>query len=242
DEAPNQAETFVIMKPESEWHTGRSKEQVVDAMRHELEKRPGVDYNFSQPIKDRVEESISGIRGQIVVKIYGEDLNLMHGKLEEIRRILSDTRGSRDVEIYRAGSAQHVVADIDRDATSRLGVSVRDVEDTIESGFGGRVATSMWEGERKVKVRVKLPTPAEGDSATVAHLDVPAGQTRLPLSSFAEVHVDRGRTQINREQGGRFLALKCNIEGRDMGGFVDEVQTRAAREVKLPEGYYMTWG
>jgi cobalt-zinc-cadmium resistance protein CzcA len=242
DEAPNQAETFVIMKPESEWHTGRSKEQVVDAMRKELEKRPGVDYNFSQPIKDRVEESISGIRGQIVIKIYGEDLNLMQGKLEEIRRILDQTRGARDVEIYRAGSAQHIVADIDRDATSRLGVSVRDVEDTLESGFGGRVATSMWEGERKVKVRVKLPTPPEGDVATVQHLDVPAGQTKLPLSSFADVHIDRGRTQINREQGGRFLALKCNIEGRDMGSFVDEAQSRVGREVKLPEGYFVTWG
>src|SRR5262249_32547223 len=111
DEAPNQAETFVIMKPESEWHSGRTKEQVVDAMRAELEKRPGVDYNFSQPIKDRVEESISGIRGQIVVKIYGDDLNVMHAKLEDVRRVLVSTKGSRDVEIYRAGSAQHLVAD-----------------------------------------------------------------------------------------------------------------------------------
>src|SRR6185369_11861134 len=89
DEAPNQAETFVMMKPESEWHTGRTKAQIVDAMRAELEKRPGIDYNFSQPIKDRVEESISGIRGQIVVKVYGENLTLMQQKLEETRGLLS---------------------------------------------------------------------------------------------------------------------------------------------------------
>src|SRR5215470_2910893 len=107
----------------------------------------------------------------------------MQGKLEEIRRILDQTRGSRDVEIYRAGSAQHIVADIDRDATSRMGVTVRDVEDTIESGFGGRVATTMWEGERKVKVRVKLPTPNEGDANAVQHLDVPAGPAKVPLST-----------------------------------------------------------
>ena len=93
DEAPNQAETFVMMKPEEEWHTGRTKDQVVDAMRAELEKRPGVLYNFSQPIKDRVEESISGIRGQIVVKIYGEDMQLMQDRLEEVKRILTDTQG-----------------------------------------------------------------------------------------------------------------------------------------------------
>jgi heavy metal efflux system protein len=248
DEAPNQAETFVMMKPESDWHTGRSKEQVVEAMRHELEKRPGVEYNFSQPIKDRVEESISGIRGQIVVKIYGEDLSLMHEKLEDVRRILAQTRGSRDVEIYRAGTAQHVVADIDREAIARYGLQVQDVEDVVEAGFGGHVATDVWEGERRVPVRIKLPVADEGDASALGRLDIPigdgdsAGQARLPLSSLADVHVDTGRTQINREQGGRFLALKCNIEGRDMGSFVEEAQSRARREVKLPEGYFMTWG
>jgi heavy metal efflux system protein len=248
DEAPNQAETFVMMRPESEWHTGRTKEQVVEAMRAELEKRPGIEYNFSQPIKDRVEESISGIRGQVVVKIYGEDLSLMHEKLEEIRRILAQTRGSRDVEIYRAGTAQHIVADIDRDAIARYGLQVQDVEDVVEAGFGGHLATDVWEGERRVPVRIKLPVADEGDANVLGRLDIPVspngdgGQTRLPLSSLANVHVDTGRTQINREQGGRFLALKCNIEGRDMGSFVEEAQSRATREVKLPEGYFFTWG
>jgi cobalt-zinc-cadmium resistance protein CzcA len=242
DEAPNQAETFVIMKPESEWHTGRKKEEIVDAMRAALEQRPGVVYNFSQPIKDRVEESISGIRGQIVVKIYGDDLNLMHEKLEEVDRILSSMRGGRDIEIYRAGSAQHIVADIDREQTSRYGVPVREVEDVLETGFGGRVATSMWEGERRVDVRVKLPVASEGDPSTIGKLEIPVDKVRVPLAALANIHVDRGRTQINREQGGRFLAIKCNIEGRDMGSFVDEAQALVKKEVKLPEGYYMTWG
>jgi cobalt-zinc-cadmium resistance protein CzcA len=245
DEAPNQAETFVMMKPEETWKTGRTKEQVVEAMRAELERRPGIQYNFSQPIKDRVEESISGIRGQVVIKIYGEDLALMHEKLEEMRRILTQTRGSRDVEIYRAGTAQHVVADIDRETIARYGLQVQDVEDVVESGFGGKLATDLWEGERRVGVRVKLPVAEEGDAATLGRLEVPVGedgQARLPLAALAKVHVDVGRTQINREQGGRFLAIKCNIEGRDMGSFVDEAQSRAAREVKLPEGYYFAWG
>jgi cobalt-zinc-cadmium resistance protein CzcA len=242
DEAPNQAETFVIMKPEADWHTGRSKEQIVDAMRAEITKRPGVVYNFSQPIKDRVEESISGIRGQIVVKLYGVDLTLMQRKLTDVSRILNETRGSRDVEIYRAGSALHVVADIDRDATSRYGIPVRDVADAIESAYGGKLATSMWEGERKVGVRVKQPAPTEGDQFAVGRLEVPTDKARVPLSSLANVHVDLGRTQINREQGGRFLAIKCNIEGRDMGSFVEEAQRRVGKEVPLPEGYYFAWG
>jgi cobalt-zinc-cadmium resistance protein CzcA len=242
DEAPNQAETFVIMKPEHEWTRGKKKDEIIDEMREALEHTPGVVYNFSQPIKDRVEESISGIRGQIVVKIYGEDLNYMHEKLEEADRIITSIRGARDVEIYRAGSAQHIVADIDREATSRYGVPVRDVEDNLEAAYGGKVATSVWEGERRVDVRVKQPAPLEGDVASVGRLEIPVGTARLPLAALAKVHVDKGRTQINREQGGRFLAIKCNIEGRDMGTFVNEAQTRIKNELKLNEGYYLTWG
>lgn len=242
DEAPNQSETFVIMKPESEWHTGRKKAQIIDAMRELLERQPGVDYNFSQPIKDRVEESISGIRGQIVVKIYGSDLGIMQGKLEEVRRVMGSVRGARDVDIYRAGSAQHVVADIDRDATSRLGIPVRDIESVIEAAFGGAVATQIWEEERKVPVRVKLPTPTSGDSFSVGRLEIPTDKARVPLATLARVHMDQGRTQINREQNGRFLALKCNIEGRDMGSFVSEAQAKVQAAVQLPEGYYLTWG
>ena len=252
DEAPNQAETFVIMKPESQWKTGRTKDQVVDAMRAQLERRPGVVYNFSQPIKDRVEESISGIRGQVVVKIYGEDLNVMHEKLTEVDRILRATRGARDVEIYRAGNAQHIVADIDREASSRYGVRVQDIERTVETAYGGRLATEVWEGERRVGVRVRLPTAEEGDAASVGRLDVPVASTgpdgsdkpgpRVALSSLATLRSARGRTQINREQGGRFLAIKCNIEGRDMASFVDEAEARVRREVNLPEGMYLTWG
>jgi cobalt-zinc-cadmium resistance protein CzcA len=242
DEAPNQSETFILMKPEDEWKTGRSKEQVVEAMRADLEVRPGVDYNFSQPIKDRVEESISGIRGQIVVKIYGDDLGLMHDRLQEVKGVLAKTRGARDVEIYRAGKAQHIVADVDRQATSRVGLSVMDVEETLESAYGGTLATAIWEGERRVGVRVKLPSPPEGDIHAVGRLEIPAGAMRLPLDALAKVHIDAGRTQINREQGGRFLALKCNIEGRDMGSFVEDAQAAVKKLVHLPEGYYLTWG
>ena len=245
DEAPNQSETFVIMKPESDWpevatpgkpgkRSGR-KDEIVEAMRAALE-RPGVDYNFSQPIKDRVEESISGIRGQIVVKIYGDDLGLMHQKLDEVKAIIVGTRGARDVDIYRAGSAQHIVADVDREAASRYGVSVRDVEDAIESAYGGKLATSMWEGERQVGVRIKTPIADEGDPASVGRLEIPTEHARLPLAALARLHLDSGRTQINREQGQRFLALKCNIEGRDMGSFVAEAQARVARGREAARG------
>jgi len=247
DEAPNQSETFVVMKPDSDWPKvgprghKRTKDEIVEAMRATLD-RPGVDYNFSQPIKDRVEESISGIRGQVVVKIYGTDLGLMHQKLDQVKAIIVGTRGARDVDIYRSGSAQHIVADVDREAASRYGVSVRDVQDAIESGYGGKLATAMWEGERRVGVRIKTPIADEGDPASVGRLEIPTEHARLQLAALARLHLDSGRTQINREQGQRFLALKCNIEKRDMGSFVAEAQARVAAAVQLPEGYHLTWG
>ena len=241
DEAPNQSETFVTMRPEKDWTTGRTKDQVISAMRSALE-RPGVEFNFSQPIKDRVEESISGIRGQIVVKIYGDTLSLLESKLLEVKQILKGVRGAIDVDVYRSGSATHVVAEINRETTARYGLPVGNIEDTIESAFGGRVATELWEGERRVGVRVRLPSPQSGDIHTVGRLEIPVGGARLPLASLADIRIEQGRTQINREQGQRFLALKCNIEGRDMGGFVAEAQAKVAAKVKLPEGYVLTWG
>jgi cobalt-zinc-cadmium resistance protein CzcA len=242
DEAPNQAETFVMMKPEDQWTTGRSKAQIVDAMRARLTQRPGIEYNFSQPIKDRVEESISGIRGQIVVKVYGTDLGLMQDRLNEMKQVLEHVRGARDIEVYRAGTANHVVADVDRQKTSRLGASVRDVLDALEMAFGGKSATEIWEGERKVGVRVRLPEVPEGDANRISRLEVAVGDARVPLSALTAVKPSAGRTQINREQGGRFLALKCNIEGRDMGSFVEEAQAKVKKLVPIPEGYFVTWG
>jgi cobalt-zinc-cadmium resistance protein CzcA len=126
---------------------------------------------------------------------------------------------------------------------ARMGISVDDVQDVVEGAFGGKIVTEMFEKEQRVGVRVKLPTPIEGDLNTVGQLLVPLPQGgQVPLKTLAHVHTDTGRTQINREQLSRFLALKCNIEGRDMGTFVDEIQQRVGASVQLPEGYYLTWG
>ncbi len=245
DEAANQGKAIVKVRPAPTVTGGRDHASLVKALRATLERRPGVEYNFSQPIKDRVEEAISGVRGQVVLKIFGEDLDLMHQKMLQVKGLLAGVAGARDVEVYRAGSAQHVVADIDRDATARVGLAVRDVEDVIESALGGRLATAMWEGERKVGVRVKLPTPEAGDASVVAQLPIPVGEdraARMPLGALADVHPERGRTQINREQLQRFLALKCNIEGRDMGTFVAEAQALVAQHLQLPPNTRLTWG
>ena len=221
DEAPNQAETFVIMKPrERVAHRAHARSRSSTRCARELEKRPGVDYNFSQPIKDRVEESISGIRGQVVVKIYGEDLHA-HARASSRRskRILDATRGARDVEIYRAGSAQHIVADIDRDAIVALGhpgarrrgrARERLRRQAGDRRCGRASARSACASSCR---RRRRATPSRS-----ARLEIPVGaRARAARRRSPTCTSIAGRTQINREQGGRFLALKCNIEGRDMG-------------------------
>src|SRR4029078_8579340 len=122
------------------------------------------------------------------------------------------------------------------------GVSVRDVEDAIEGAYGGKLATQMWEGERRGGVCIKTAVAHEGDPAVVGRLELPTEHARLQLGALAKLHLDSGRTQINREQGQRFLALKCNIEGGDMGNFLADAQAHVASAVKLPEGYHLTWG
>ena len=241
DEAPNQAKTIVLL------HRGRkgarSLDALVPAMREVLARRPGVAYNFSQPIKDRIEEAISGVRGQIVLKLLGDDLPALQTRAQQLVGVLAAVPGARDVEIYRAGATQQVVADIDRQRAARLGLRVDDVQDVIELAFGGRVATTVWEGERPVGVRVKLPTPEEGDVKSVGQLLVPTPSgAYVPLHGVADVHPAVGRTQITREHGGRFIALKCNIEGRDMGSFVAEAQAKVAAAVSLRPGETLTWG
>ena len=247
DEAPNQSETFVIMKPgEASGRPGRT--QGADRRGHARAAgaRPGVDYNFSQPIKDRVEESISGIRGQVVVKIYGDDL-APHAREAGARskRSSSATRGrARRRHLPRGQRAAHRRRRRSRGdlALRRLGARRRGrARERVRRQAGD---LRIWEGERRVGVRVKLPTPTEGDPASVGRLEIPTGaRARCRSRRWPSVHVDSGRTQINREQGQRFLALKCNIEGRDMGQLRRRgAGARGRRPCKLPEGYHLTWG
>ena len=205
------------------------KEQIVDAMRARAREAARASiYNFSQPIKDRVEESISGIRGQIVVKIYGEDLRLMHAEAGRGEAIMNgDARRARRRHLprrqRRSTSSPTSIARRPRATASRCATS----RTTLESAYGGQLATvDVGGGAQGRRARQAAGRRRGRPGARSAGWTIPAGNARLPLAALAKLHVDRGRTQINREQGGRFLALKCNIEGRDMGSFVDEAQAR----------------
>src|SRR2546422_4083833 len=163
---PNQSETFIHLHPQEEWKTGRSKEQLVAAMRQTVAHIPGVLFNFSQPIADNVEEAISGIRGQIVVKIYGEDQYVLQEKANQVLAALKTVREVEDPAVYRTGKIPHLVIELDRPRIARYGLTIIDVERVIETAIGGRVATESWEGEKRFGIRVLLAEPNRSEEHT----------------------------------------------------------------------------
>ena len=243
DEGVNMSETFVRLKPRSEWPHGMTKDRLVEVMRAALQQIPGVDYNFSQPIKDNVEEAVSGVRGKIVLKVFGYDLPEMRDALQKAMAVLQHVPGIVDLDLYRDATVPQLQVELDRAALARYGITVGAAQDVIETALEGRVTTRLWVGERPVPVRLMLPLIDRQDPTRIGEIQVPAaGGGRVPLASLAKIGVVSGRAMIAREGGSRFLALKFNVEGRDMGSVVKDAMAAVAREVKPPAGHYFVWG
>ena len=234
---------LVDLVPRQGWTSGRSAEELVDEMDRRLRLIPGVDYNFSQPIKDNVEENISGLKGQVAVKIFGDDLGKLDALAAQVERALRGVHGAADLAVVQAGQLPQVQVTIDRTRIARYGIAVADVDETIETALGGKVATGLWEGERRFDVAVRLPPAFRGGVAAIRNVAVrtPDGSP-IPLSELATIQVGQGRAAISREANQRFVGIKANVRGRDLGGFVAEAQGAVARNVSLPAGYYVTWG
>ena len=236
-------EYFVDLKPREDWPAGMTSEGLVAAMQEKLEAIPGVQFNFSQPIKDNIEENISGLKGQVAIKIFGDDLDALHRSAEQVVHTLSDVPGVADLAMVQAAELPQVHVVVDRDAIARYGLQVADVQDVIETAIGGRTATTLWEGERHFDVVVRFD---EADRATLSRIpDVrvatPAG-AQIPLAQLARVEMGRGQAAIDREGNMRFIGIKCNVRGRDLGGFVAEARRRVADAVPLPPNSFVTWG
>lgn len=243
NEGVNMSETFVRLKPAQSWRPGWDKERLIKAMRASLTEIPGVSFNFSQPIKDNVEESVSGVRGKVVLKIFGTDLQVMRGTLEKCIASLQKVRGIVDLGLYRDASVPQLQVILDRPALARAGISVSAAQDVVETALGGRVATEFWEQQRPVPVRVLFPVSERADEARIGQVLVPTvGSGRVPLREVARIETAVGRANINREANSRVLALKFNVEGRDMGSVIKEAMAGVGREVKAPEGNFLVWG
>src|SRR5213078_1458513 len=245
DEGVNMSETFVRLRPEGQWRSGLTKDALVEQMRASLTQIPGVQYNFSQPIKDNVEEAVSGVRGKVVLKIFGTDLEKMRASLEEARGALAGVSGIVDLDLYRDSMVPQLQIVLDRGALARAGIAVDDAQDVVETALAGKVATSMWRNDRLVPVRVGLPAAERADPERVAALMVPtADGGRVPLREVARIGIAQGRATINHEANSRFMALKFNVEGRDVGSVITEAQALVGpgARVKAPDGHYFVWG
>jgi len=243
NEGVNMAETYVRLKPKGEWRKGWDKERLVQAMRVSLEEIPGIRYNFSQPIKDNVEEAVSGVRGKVVLKIFGEDLTKMRATLEQAKGVLKDVAGTTDLDLYRDASTPQLRIKLDRAALARAGVPIQDAAREIETALSGRVVTQFWEGERPVPVRLLYAKAVRNDEHKIANLAVAAPNgASIPLFDLAHIEVADGAASIVREGNIRFLALKFNVEGRDMGSVVKDATAAIRDRVQPPDGHYFVWG
>ena len=239
----NMAEFLVDVKPEAQWRPHVSKEVLIDQMNTALQKIPGIEPSFSQPIRDNVLESISQIDGQIVIKIFGDDTEVLRRLGRDVLRVISPVRGVARAFVDRAGEVPQLQIQIDRARASRYGLNVADVEDVIETALGGKTATELWEGERRFNVVVRLGEEERRDQGAIGNVlvDTPSG-LRIPLSEVASVAVGSGSMNIAREAGTRVAAIGVFIQGRDMGSIVADMQQRVRDGVQLPSGYYTAWG
>ena len=238
----NESDFIVQLKPAAE-RGGLTQDQIADEIRKRLETLPGVNLIMAQPISDRVDEMVTGVRADVAVKIFGEDLDVLLEKSREVARVANRIRGTADIKVDRLMGQQNLTVTIDRQAIARHGLNASDVHDVIEAAVGGRVATDIYEGERRFQAVVRLPENYRDSIQDIRRilLRAPNGQ-QLPLESLARIEVKEGASQVKREMAKRRVVVGVNVRDRDLGGFVAELQRKITREVPLPAGYYYEWG
>ncbi len=258
---PNVSDTFIILKPREEWpDPSETKEHVRERVEKTVEQLLGNNYEFSQPIQMRFNELIAGVRGDVAVKLFGDDFDTLLPLAGKIGEILQSTPGAADVRVEQVSGLPLLSVDADRDTIARYGLSVADVQDVVSIAVGGREAGQLFEGDRRFDIVVRLPDAFRENVSRLEELPIPlpaheeerareAGEGEntsrfsfLPLGSVAKLAVTDGPNQVSRENGKRRIVVQANVRGRDIGSFVAEAQARVDRDVKLAPGTWMEWG
>src|SRR5581483_7945996 len=237
-------EYFVDLKPKDEWRPmfGQDKVKLIEALNKEVEKIPGVVWNFSQPIADNMEEAVSGVKGELAVKIYGTDLKTLEQKGDEIVGVMSKIKGVADLGIFRTIGQPNVNLVVNRAKADRYGINVADVQDAIETAVGGKAVSQVLRGEERYDMVVRYQPEYRStiDEIEDIRLVAPSGE-RVSLGQLCDVNVTDGASAISREGNSRYVALKYSVLGRDLGSTVEEAIDKVTKEVKLPPGYRLEW-
>ncbi len=241
---PNATDTFVILKPKKEWpDPGLSKEELVERLEKRLSALPGNAYEITQPIQMRFNELIAGVRGDIAIKVFGDDFGEMNATADRIAGILRKTRGAADVRVEQTEGLPMLDIRPNRTAMSRVGVTAGDVQDTVAAAIGGRQAGVIFEGDRRFPVVIRMAESSRSDLTAVAQVPVPTGSGGfVPLSTVADMAVVDGPNQISRENGKRRVVVQANVRDRDVAGVVADARSAIDAQVKLPAGTYLEWG
>ncbi len=232
-----------MLKPRSEWTSARTREELTEKMRAVASTFPGMAFSFSQPIACRIDELVAGTRAQLIIKLFGEDLDVLEAKAEEIGRVLSRIRGAADLVVESVAGQPYISVRVDRDRIARHGLNAEDVQSVVETAVGGREVTRFYEGEKNFAVKLRFPEDRRDSVEAIGNILVasPAG-TKVPLRELSSITTSEGPSQISRESGARRIGIECNISGRDLGRFVAEARRLVRREISLPPGYYLAWG
>ena len=260
---PSVADGFVILKAREEWpDPKKSKEKLVEEIESALSHIPGNNYEFTQPIEMRFNELIAGVRSDVAIKIFGDDMDVLLREAEEIQKLLEGVKGSADVKVEPVTGLPVLTVTIDRKKLSRFGIKVSDVQEIISTAIGGKAAGEVIDGDRRFPIVVRLPEKLRSDLDALSSLPIPLPRSErrkdsvttvlehedeplrsfIPLSSVAEISIVTGPNQVSRENGKRLVVVTANVRGRDLGGFVNEAEIRLNEENSLPAGYWRSWG
>ncbi|RTQ90541.1 MULTISPECIES: efflux RND transporter permease subunit [Stenotrophomonas] len=258
---PSMADTFLMLKPRDQWPDPRKpKAELVEELEEAAKEIPGSNYEFTQPIQMRTNELISGVRSDVAVKVYGDNLDQLTRLASRVERVMRSVPGAEDVKAEQVSGLPLLTITPDPAALARYGLNPGDVQETVATAIGGSVAGQLIEGDRRFDLVVRLPESQRQDPAVLADLPIPlpastsvdessrlaaganGGPRTVPLRELAKIQVERGPNQINRENGKRRVVITANVRERDLGGFVGELRTRIGQDVTLPEGYWIDYG
>src|SRR5450830_193783 len=240
---PNNIEILADLNPSNSW-SFPNKEALIKDMSEKIHKIPGIPTNFSQVIQDNVEEAMSGVKGEIAIKIYGPNLGILEEKANQVVSVLNSVRGATDVEAIRISGNSELDIILDRTKLARYGLAVSDVNNTVQTALANNAANTFYDGDRRFDVTLRLDDQFRGAIDDVGRLPIslPDGVSSIPLSSVADITVKQGASRVSREGVSRVVSVKCNLANRDQGSFVKEAMAKVKDNVKLPIGYTMTWG